>query len=85
MLEFWLWHGFGLRAGAAHNYANLDGLVFNRTGWIVGLSLRGISSGWDFDINLTNHNRPSRIVDGLVINESIVYFTLSKSNNFVSR
>jgi len=85
VLEIWPWQGFGLRAGAAHNYANLDGLVFNRTGWIVGLSLRSIASGWDFDINLTNHNRPSRIVDGLVINESIVYFTLSKSNTFVSR
>ncbi len=85
VLEFWLTNWLSLRGGAEHNYANLSGAVFNNTGWVAGLSLRGIASGWDFDLNYTNRNRPSRIVTGEIINEGIVYFTLSKSNNFITR
>ncbi len=85
VLEFWVTNWLSLRGGAEHNYANLSGNIYNNTGWVAGLSLRGISSGWDFDINYTNRNRPSRIITGEIINEGIVYFTLSKSNNFISR
>lgn len=85
VLEFWLTNWLSLRGGAEHNYANLSGTIFNNTGWVAGMSLRGIASGWDFDINYTQRNRPSRIVTGEIINEGIVYFTLSKSNNFISR
>lgn len=85
VLEVWLMNWISLRGGVEQNYASLAGTVYNRTGWVAGLSLRGIASGWDFDINYTNRNRPSRIVTGEIINEGIVYFTLSKSNNFISR
>lgn len=85
VLEFWLTNWLSLRGGAEHNYANLSGTIFNNTGWVAGMSLRGIASGWDFDINYTQRNRPSRIVTGEIINEGIVYFTLSKSNNFIGR
>lgn len=85
VLEFWLTNWLSVRGGAEQNYANLSGTVYNNTGWVAGLSLRGIASGWDFDINYTKRNRPSRIIAGEIINEGIVYFTLSKSNNFISR
>lgn len=85
VLELWLTNWLSVRGGAEQNYASLAGTVYNRTGWVAGLSLRGIASGWDFDINYTNRNRPSRIITGEIINEGIVYFTLSKSNNFISR
>lgn len=85
VLEAWLTTWLSVRGGAEHNYANLSGTAYNNTGWVAGLSLRGISSGWNFDINYTNRNRPSRVVTGEIINEGIVYFTLSKSDNFVSR
>lgn len=85
VLELWVTNWLSLRGGVEQNYASLAGTVYNRTGWVAGLSLRGIASGWDFDINYTNRNRPSRIVTGEIINEGIVYFTLSKSNNFISR
>ena len=85
VLEFWLASWLSVRGGIEQNYANLSGSVYHNTGWVAGLSLRGISSGWDFDINYTNRNRPSRIITGEIINEGIVYFTLSKSNNFLNR
>lgn len=85
VLEFWLASWLSVRGGIEQNYANLSGSVYHNTGWVAGLSLRGISSGWDFDINYTNRNRPSRIITGEIINEGILYFTLSKSNNFITR
>lgn len=85
VLEAWLTNWLSVRGGAEHNYASLSGTVYNNTGWVAGLSLRGISSGWNFDINYTNRKRPSRVVVGEIINEGIVYFTLSKSDNFTNR
>lgn len=85
VLEIWLTNWLSLRGGAEQNYANLSGTVYHNTGFVAGLSLRGIRSGWDFDINYTQRNRPSRIITGEIINEGIVYFTLSKSNNFINR
>jgi|JI10StandDraft_1071094.scaffolds.fasta_scaffold110098_2 TolB-like protein len=85
VLEIWLLNGFAVRGGAEGSYAQLNGERYTNAGWVAGLSLRGISSGWDFDINYTDRTRPSRVITGEIIREGIVYFTLSKSNNFVSR
>lgn len=85
VLEIWLFNGFGVRGGAEGSYAQLNGERFTNAGWVAGISMRGIRSGWDFDINYTDRTRPSRVITGEIIREGIVYFTLSKSNNFVSR
>jgi TolB-like protein len=85
VIEAWLFSWLSIRAGAEHNYARLTGETYNNTGWVAGFSLRGITSGWNFDLNYTDRNRPSRIIAGEIINEGIVYFTISKSDNFLRR
>ncbi len=84
-MELWVSSWMSLRGGFEWSYVKQDGEKEMGKGWTSGLSLRSLSKGYDFDINYTKRTRPSRAVEGESINESIIYFSLSKSNLYLSR
>lgn len=84
-LEVWPFTWLSLRGGYEYSHVKMEDTSKTGSGFTGGLSLRSISKGFDFDLNYTKRNRPSRILKGETIDESIIYFTVSKTNLFISR
>jgi len=84
-MEVWIFTWVSIRGGVEWSYVQRDGDKDTGMGWTTGFSLRSLSSGWEFDLNYTMRNRPSRAVESESLDESIVYFSLSRSNLYLSR
>jgi TolB-like protein len=87
-VEYWFLNWMSLRGGVEGSYAHQSNSQDNNKtgiGWIGGLSLRSLDLGIDFDLTYTYRSKPIMLDGGDCDHESIVYFTLSKSNLFISR
>jgi len=62
---------------------NLSGDINWGLGGSVRFSFRLVKSGWDFDVNVAYRRKPSRFIDGEVLNQIIPFITLSKNKSFV--
>jgi hypothetical protein len=84
-VEHWLTDWLSVRAGVEGALIMLGSDVKFGIGGTAGISLRVIDWGLDFDLNLTYRKRPSRFIDGEILDEFIPLISITKNKTFMSR
>ncbi|OGF51036.1 MAG: hypothetical protein A2231_04215 [Candidatus Firestonebacteria bacterium RIFOXYA2_FULL_40_8] len=81
--EQWFFNTFSLRAGYEFTYMDLLGVKSTGGGYTIGLTLPfEFLVKLNLDVNYTTRQRPSRNLEGLKIDERILFITVSASDLF---
>jgi TolB-like protein len=79
--EHWFKEWFSVRAGVEAALMKLSGEINWGLGGSGGFTVRLVKSGWDFDVNVAYRRRPSRFIDGELLNDAYSGENYHRSGN----